>query len=144
MTTPGPEVPQATDDTTLYHISLQRLVELKRSATVILAARRGPSCPSRDKPDHELTDPQALIDEIAEYCADEEGFIHSNMPLQEIIFRILLSHRNQPMSVWDLHYQLTERWATPVKPMNISQVGLHRILEADIYYGFAAVASETQ
>lgn len=144
MTTPGPEVHQATDDTTLYHISLERLVELKRSATAILAARRGPSCPSRDKPDHELTDPQALIDEIAEYCADGEGFIDSNMPLQEIIFRILLSHRNQPMSVRALHYQLTERWATPVKPMNISQAGLHRILEADTYYGFAAVASETQ
>ena len=66
------------------------------------------------------------------------------MPLQEIIFRILLTRRNQPTSLRDLHYQLTERWATPVKPMNISQEGLRRILEADMYYGFALVVAQTR
>jgi len=137
MTTPAPERSPRTDSSTLYQISLERLAELKRSAVAMLAARRCASCPSRLRPDHELTDPQELIDEIAEYCADEEEFIRPDMPLQEILFRILVARRNQPMSLYDLHYQLTEQWATPAKPMNITQAGLRRILEADTYYGFA-------
>lgn len=140
MTTPGPERSQKTNGSTLYHINFQRLIALKRSAAAMLVARRCPACPSRLRPDHELTDPQQLIDEIAEYCAEEEGFIDANMPLQEILFRILVTRRNRPMSLQELHYQLTERWATPAKPMNISQAALRRILETDTYYGFAPAA----
>jgi hypothetical protein len=84
-----------------------------------------------------LTDPQALIDEIAEYCAGEEEFIRPQMALQEIVFRILLRRGNQPISLQELHYELTERWATPKRPINVTPAGLRRILEADGYYGFA-------
>lgn len=144
MTSAGPEAPRGTADSPLYHIDLRRLSDLKRSAATLLAVRRGPSCPSRLKPDKELTDPEALIEEIAEYCSSDEGFIKPELPLQEIIFRILLSRRNQPTPLRELHYELTERWATPVKPMNISEDGLRRILDADVYYGFAPVVSESQ
>jgi len=59
------------------------------------------------------------------------------MPLMEIVFRILLSRRNEPTSLTDLHYELTERWATPVRPINVSEKGLQRVLDNDNYYGFA-------
>jgi hypothetical protein len=144
MTTPGPEAIQKADDATFYHISFQKLAELNRSAPVVLATRRNPATSSREKLDQGSTDPQELINEIAEYRAQEEGFIQPDMPLQEIIFRIMLSRRNQPVSLEELHYQLTERWATPAKPMNISQEGLRRILESDTYYGFARVAPDTK
>lgn len=144
MTTPDQPAPQEAGDSPLYHISLQRMAELKRSATTILAARRGPSCPSRLKPDQELTDPQALIEEIAEYAAQDEEFIRPQMALQEIVFRILLRRGNQATSLQELHYELTERLATPTRPINVTPVGLRRILEADGYYGFAQVDSETQ
>ena len=144
MTTRGPEMTQEGEGSTLYHISFERLAELKRSPTALLAARRCPSCPSLGTPLHELTDPEVLVSEIAEYCGGGEGSIQSNMPLQEIVFRVLLARRNQPTSLHDLHYQLTERWASPVKPVNISRAGLGRILDADTYYGFAQVSVQTQ
>ena len=39
----------------LFSINFARLAELKRSAVMLLAARRVPTCPSLDIPDSELT-----------------------------------------------------------------------------------------
>ena len=143
MTDPEPEAQEQAEDNYLYFISFERLEELKRSAVVLVAERRGPSFPSREKPDHELTNVQVLVDEIAKHYAEEEGFIRTDMPLQEIVFRILLTRRNQPTPLRDLHHELTERWATPVRPINISELGLRRILDADTHYGFARVSTES-
>ncbi len=142
MTDPEPDSGEQAEGSYLYFVSFERLDELKRSALVMVAERRGPSFPSREKPDHELTDVQALVDEIAEHYTEEEGFIRTEMPIQEIVFRILLTRRNQPTPLRDLHYELTERWATPVRPINISELGLRRILDADTHYGFARVSTE--
>ena len=145
MTTPGPETDDEfeqepeVEEPALYSISFDRLAELKRSAVVLIAQRRVPTCPSLDTPTHELADPQALVEEIAEHCEDEEGFIRTGMSIQEIAFRLLLSRRNRPMSLADLHHELTETWSTPAHTVNVSQQGLQRVLEADTYYGFARV-----
>src|SRR5918996_369977 len=98
MTTQEAQTAQP-EDSPMYYISFERLAQLRRSAIVLLASRRGPSCPSRLRPDHELMDPQESVDEIAQYSASEEDFIRSDMPLQEIVFRILLAHRNEPVSL---------------------------------------------
>ena len=142
MTIPNPEASQQEEETPLYCISLDRLDELNRSAITLLAARRSPMSPSMMKEDHELDNPQELLDEIAEYCGDVEEFINSNMPIQEIIFRTMLARRNEPISLTDLHRELTERWATPVRPIHISPRNLARILDSDDYYGFARAEEE--
>lgn len=144
MTIPNPEAPQQEEETPLYCISFDRLDELNRSAIALLAARRIPMSPSMMKEDHELDDPQELLDEIADSCGDKEEFINSNMPIQEIIFRTMLARRNEPITLTDLHRQLTERWATPVRPINVSPGNLERILNSDSYYGFTRVAEENQ
>ena len=136
MTTPAAETSQEKTESYLYYISFSRLEELKRSPVAILADRRGPSCPSLLQPDHELNDPQQLLDEIADFCAGEQGYIRPDMPIQEIVFRILLTRRNQRMSGHDLHYELTEKWSTPIRPISMTVKGLHRILSNDTYYGF--------
>lgn len=128
-------------DSPVYYISFERLAELHRSAVAVLAARRGPSSPSRLKPDNELSDPQELVDEIAEHDAKDQDFIQPNMTIQEIVFRILLARRNQPTQLHDLHYELTEKWATPIRPINVTEVGLRRILDNDTYYGFTQANS---
>ncbi|HZA21316.1 MAG TPA: hypothetical protein VFA32_01705, partial [Dehalococcoidia bacterium] len=137
MTTRAAESSPENGESPLYYISFERLDELHRSAVAVLAARRGPSSPSRLKPDNELSDPQELVDEIAEHDAREQDFIHPNMPIQEIVFRILLARRNQPTQLSDLHYELTEKWATPIRPINVTAAGLRRVLDSDTYYGFA-------
>ena len=148
MTSADPQAPELNEEppqpeeVPIYHVSFERLAQLKRSAVALIAERRLPSCPSMQTPNHELSDPQKLVEEIARFCAGEEGYIRNNMGIQEIMFRTLLAHRNEPMSLHELHYELTERWSTPIRPINVSEEGLIRILEADDYYGFARISTE--
>ena len=137
MTIPNPEASQQQEESPLYCISFERIAEMKRSAVTLLAERRGPDAPSRLKANHELDNPQELLDEIADSSGAEENFIHSNMPVQEIVFRMLLTRRNQPTALSELHRELTERWSTPVRPINVTLKNLERILDSDTYYGFA-------
>ena len=143
MTEPQLDSVEQTEENYSYIISFERLEELNRSALQLVAERRGPSYPSRDKPDHELTNVQLLVDEIAEHYTEDEDFIRTDMPIQEIVFRVLLTRRNQPTPLRDLHYELTERWATPVRPINVSELGLRRILDADTHYGFARMSTDS-
>ena len=140
MTVPNPEAIQQEEETPLYYrISFDRLDELNRSAVTLLAARRSPMSPSMLEEYQELNNPQELLDEIAELSPQDEDFINSNMPIQEIAFRTLLVRGNKPILLAELHHELTERWATPVRPINVSLRNLARILDSDNYYGFAKV-----
>ncbi|MDE2780879.1 MAG: hypothetical protein OXI91_14560 [Chloroflexota bacterium] len=139
MTTPNPDAPQREEEIPSYHVSFDRLDQLNRSAITLLAARRPAMVPSMLKEDSELDNPQEILAEIAEYCGSEEDFIDSGMPLQEIIFRTLLARRNEPMTLNELHDELTQRWSTPVRPINLTMRTLERILGSDDYYGFARV-----
>ena len=141
MTTPEPETTQPPKPVVQYQISFDRLAQLKRSPLALVADRRPASCPSLQKPDHELTDVKKLVNEIARFSKGEENFIRTEMPIQEIVFRTLLTRRNVPTLLSDLHYELTEKWATPVRPINISEEALGRILDADTYYGFARLVT---
>lgn len=136
MTVPNSDLSPQNGHSPQYFISFERLSQLGRSPVHVLASRRGPSSPSRLTPDHELNNPAELVEEIAEYSANEPDYIRSGMPLQEIVFRILLAHRNEPTPLRDLHYELTERWSTPMRPINVSMEGLGRILDGDTFYGF--------
>ena len=139
MTVPNPEaqVQEEEDIPVFYQVSFERLEELNRSAITLLAARRGDMSPSMVQEDHELNNPRELLEEISDYSAGEADFISSDMPIQEIVFRMLLVRRNEPTALTDLHHELTERWATPVRPINVSLKSLQRILDNDNYYGFA-------
>lgn len=142
MTTPKPETtqqPEQSPPPPSYRVSYERLAELKRSAVAVMADRRPRSCPSRQTPDYQLTDPQKLVDEIAEHYAEDGDFISTRMPVQEIVFRTLLARRNTLTPLRELHYELTERWSTPVRPINFTEEGLARILDSDTYYGFIRV-----
>ena len=120
-----------------YHIDIDRIKQLKRSPIAIIAARRGPSCPSLLESNQESLDPTKIMAEIAKYCTNEPDYIRNNMPIQEMIFRILLLRNNKPTSLEDLHSDLTETWANPTRPIILSLSGLSRILTTDNYYGFS-------
>lgn len=139
MTIPNPDVPQEEEENPSYYVSFDRLDQLNRSAITLLAARRPAMVPSMLKEDFELDNPQEILSEIAEYCDAVGDYIDSGMPLQEIIFRTLLARRNEPMALNDLHDELTQRWSTPVRPINLTLRTLERILNSDDYYGFAKV-----
>ena len=121
----------------LFLISVDRLAKLERSPVHLVAGRLADSSPSKSKNIGELGDVKSLIREISQNYKDDESFIRSDMPVQEIVFRTLLARNNRPMSLADIHYELTEKWATPIRPIVITEERLLRILDSDTYYGFA-------
>ena len=144
MTNQKTETPQQSEQSPLYQVSFERLTQLKRSAATLLAERRPASCPSLKKPGQKAPDPKKLVDEISKHWAGEEGYIRTEMPIQEIVFRVFLSRRNVPIPLRVLHHELTERWATPMRPITITEQGLQRVLDSDTYYGFAKVSSNPE
>ncbi len=142
MTIAEPETAGAPEENMLgsgrYCISLPRLAQLNRSAVHLIADRLNEGCPSYDQPVGGL-DAETLIREIREFHADIPDFIRAEMPIQEIVFRVLLARGNAPTSLYELHRELTERWHSAFRPISIETDGLRRILDADVYYGFAEV-----
>mgnify|MGYP006992682682 FL=1 len=121
----------------LFLISVDRLAKLERSPVHLVAGRLAADSPSKSKAIGELGDVKSLIREISQSYKNDASFIRSDMPVQEIVFRTLLARNNRPMSLADLHYELTENWATPIRPIVIIEERLLRILDNDTYYGVA-------
>jgi len=121
----------------LFLISSDKLDKLERSPVHLVAGRLTASSPSKAKAMGELGDMKSLIREISQNSKNDSSFIRSDMPVQEIVFRTLLARNNRPMSLTNLHYELTEKAATPVRPIVITEERLLRILDKDTYYGFA-------
>ena len=121
----------------LFLISVDRLAKLERSPVHLVAGRLVATSPSKSKPIGELGEVKGLIREISQNYKNDSSFIRSDMPVQEIVFRTLLARNNRPMSLADIHYELTEKWATPIRPIVITEERLLRILDNDTYYGFA-------
>ncbi len=124
---------------TEYRFSLERLEELNRSPVPLLLARLNNACPSYGKTPADISNPADLVDEISAHCGGDDNFIKPSMPLQEILFRTLLLQAGEPMTLADLHQELTDRWSSPVRPITVTVGGLARILDNDEFYGFAAV-----
>ena len=146
MTTPDPRTEDLSEEQVeeqrerenpMFLISVDRLNKLERSPIHMVAGRLAATSPSKSKPVNELGDLKGLIREISQNYKNDASFIRSDMPVQEIIFRTLLARNNRPMSLSDLHYELTERWATPIRPIVVTEERLLRILDSDTYYGFA-------
>ena len=125
-----------------YRFSLERLEELNRSPIPLLLARLNTACPSFGKTSADIEDPSNLVAEIRAHCAGDTEFIQSAMPLQEIVFRTLLLRGGEPMPLADLHAELTEKWSTPIRPITLTEGGLARVRDNDIFYGFAAIPVE--
>jgi hypothetical protein len=132
--TPEAEVPEEEtpeEENPRYEVSFVRLQELQRSPV--------PISPSKSKPLSEMPEAKALVREIAKNHGGDPEFIRSDMPIQEIIFRTLLAGGNKSILLTDLHYELTERWATPIRPIVVNRERLIRIMDTDTYYGFVRV-----
>lgn len=141
MTALEQEAPQQ-EESLVYYISFERLEQLKRSVVALLEARLPQPSASGQRSDQNPADLNALIAEVAEYGNQQEDFIRTEMPIQEIVFRLLLTRNNTPTDLHQIHYELTERWATPIRPINITESALAKILDADTYYGFAQATAE--
>ena len=119
-----------------YRIDASRLEYLKRSMEALLLTRRCSTCLEATVNIAAAPSADEQIAHILECCSQDESFIRPGMALQEIVFRMILAAGNAPVLLSQLHYQLTEQWATPGNLMNVTSEGLQRVLETDDYYGF--------
>jgi len=127
-----------------YLIAPSRFEELNLSLTDMLLSRQCPESKKRlDSSSKKTTDSQR-IKEIAKCCAKKEGFIVAEMPLQEIVFKSLLSQGNKQVSLEQLHYLVTDKWYSPVNPRSISPKGLQQVLDNDAHYGFSQILVEEE
>jgi len=124
-----------------YVVDPARCADFGRSIEDMLLARRCPKCQEEAVNGASLREVDVQVQGIVECCSKQDGYIQSEMPLQEIAFRVILSRGNNPVGLAELHDVVAERWATPTSPKNISPEGMRRILNRDRYYCFREVSA---
>lgn len=82
-----------------------------------------------------------LLTAIKDCCSEQPGFITSELPILESIFRLFLANGNQPLDLGDLGKQLSERHGGD--PYRTSVEVLSRLLKNEQYYGLRQVVTES-
>jgi hypothetical protein len=82
--------------------------------------------------------PANPIAQIRDCCSRAKGFIHPNLPLREVIFRILLANGNQPLDIEEIYQQL-DWMGYGERTRFVSPALLRRLLENDDYYGIRSI-----
>ena len=62
-------------------------------------------------------------------------YIHSDMPLAEAVFRVLLSNGTKPMVMENIYAALEDLWVDPINPRIPTSEGVYRMMGIDTFYG---------
>ena len=119
---------------TRYFVDLNWYQEQGRSFAILAASRLCPTSRKKEKSKSEA----ALMRTIKQCCSKREGFISSNMPLLEMVFRIFLANGNQPLKLGQIQEQL-QKLGDISGTRDLSIPRLKRILDNDQYYGLRPV-----
>ena len=121
-----------------YFVDAKTAESEYRSIEGVLAARLCTACTGENGEKSSSAAP-GYIKQIFRCCSKKEGFIDPAMPLQEIVFRVILKGGNKPMKLSAIHHVLAEEWALPTHPMNMGVGALKQILDRDEFYGISAL-----
>lgn len=75
-------------------------------------------------------------------CARREEFILANMSVLEVVFRILLRNRNEPMALFDIAEQIEQEWRSVIAMKSVSPAMIQRLLENRNEYKISRFAPE--
>jgi hypothetical protein len=114
-----------------YFIDLDWYQEQERSFATLASSRLCPTSRKKEKTKSEA----ALLRTIRQCCSKRDGFITPNMPLLEMIFRLLLANGNQPLDLGQMQEQLQKWLGDSSNARDLSVPKLKRILSNDKYYG---------
>ncbi|MBE0479592.1 MAG: hypothetical protein IBX68_01285 [Dehalococcoidia bacterium] len=117
-----------------YFIDPNWYHEHERSFAVLISSRL---CPASQKKKVAKSE-NALLKTISQCCSKWEGFITADMPILEVVFRILLANGNQPLSLDEIRDRLQQILTDTTGPRELSIERLERILARDDYYGIRA------
>ena len=80
-----------------------------------------------------------LINTFKQCCSKQEEFFPQNIPLRELVFRILLASGNQPATIAQLFDKVQHHLRNSGNMRSITMDKLMRIVENDRYYGIGPV-----
>ena len=118
-----------------YFIDLDWYQEQERSFATLASSRLCPTSRKKEKTKSEAV----LLRAIKTCCSKRDGFITPNMPLLEMIFRLLLANGNQPLELGQMQEQLQKWLGDSSNARDLSVPKLKRILSNDKYYGLRPV-----
>ena len=118
-----------------YFIDLDWYQQQERSFATLAESRLCPTSRKKEKTKSEA----ALLRTIRQCCSKRDGFITPNMPLLEMIFRLLLANGNQPLELEQMQEQLQKWLGDTSNSRDLSVPKLKRILNNDQYYGLRSV-----
>ena len=138
MTPKAAEKEQAAFDIarSYYVIDPAQAERQRRDMSALLLSRRCPACVDRVLNQKKPPTVRQQIRDISRCCAHGEDFISPSLPMKEIVFRLLLKNSNKATSLKNLHWDVTEEWAAPTHPMNLTMDVMKRILDSDNFYCF--------
>ena len=119
-----------------FFVDLEHSNTANRSITLMVASRTCYACKQSDEEEwSQSTGAEKYIDCIAEHCQQTSDYLLPDTPIKEAIFRVILSHRNQPTNADDISRTLSEKWALSPYPTDISpKVILHLLKNSEAYF----------
>ena len=112
---------------------------VRRSLPMLIASRRCYLCQQADDERPEHGDPEEFIERIADHCSQEQDYMLPDTPLKDAIFRVILSHRNEPMDADEISQILTDAWSmTPFPRVTTADI-VQRLLDNSLSYCIAKV-----
>ena len=123
-----------------YFIDLDWYQQQERSFATLAESRLCPTSRKKEKTKSEA----ALLRTIRQCCSKRDGFITPNMPLLEMIFRLLLANGNQPLELEQMQEQLQKWLGDTSNARDLSVPKLKRILSNDQYYGLRPAPLEEE
>jgi hypothetical protein len=123
-----------------YFIDLKWYEEKGRSFFTLAQSRLCPSC--RAKYASPPKSDAKLFTVFRDCCSKAEDFFSPNLPLREVIFRLLLSNGNKPLELEQIRAKLAEWLLSTGDNRDISIPTLNRIMDDDRYYGFRRYSTE--
>ncbi len=76
-------------------------------------------------------------------CAKRDDYILANMSILEVIFRILIRNRNEPMRLLEIAEVIEEEWVTVLAMKSVAPATIQRLLDNPNGYRICR-ASETE
>jgi hypothetical protein len=75
------------------------------------------------------------LSEIRKHCSKESGYLTSETPILEALFRVFLANGNQPIDLDAIREQLTEYTSSSERPRAYNPELLLKMLSSDNTYG---------
>ncbi len=132
----GPEQ-EAPDNNPSYRFSPQLIEQQGRPLGIVLHGRLCEAAKAKLKSNPREASYSELRRLFRANCADQEGYFSPQHPVVEIVLRLLLTAKEDSLTLADIHAQVSGLWLQSTWPRHISRESLRRVLDHAAAQGIA-------